>query len=91
MLPWAPLVLLSSALLLGACEGQRVPAATPTPPPPPAVTQAPGGMLRYDPPITDVAMVELQPDGSYKRVCKTPGPAVRAMMNGLQRSRRASR
>ncbi|HXU80208.1 MAG TPA: hypothetical protein VN914_02350 [Polyangia bacterium] len=51
----------------------------------------PGGMLRLEPPLTDVAMLQRQPDGSYKRVCGAPPPEVRAMMNGVARARRAGR
>jgi hypothetical protein len=36
-------------------------------------------------------MLQLQPDGSYKRVCGSPSPEVRAMLNGVMSARRARR
>jgi hypothetical protein len=88
MLRSAPL-LLSCVLLLGGCGGERPPAS---PPAQRAATasQPPGGVQRFRPPVTDVAMLQLQPDGSYKRVCGAPGPAVKSMMDGVLRSRRAA-
>lgn len=76
MYGWTPPLVLSCLLWLGGCEG----------PPEP---QTPEVMRRLAPPITDVAMLRLQPDGSYRRVCGAPGPAVRAMMDGLTVPRRA--
>ena len=85
MLRSAPPVLLWCALCLGACGGEPPAPALP----PPVISRMPDGMRRLQTPITDVAMLQLQPDGSYKRVCGTPGPEVRSMMSGLSRSRRA--
>jgi hypothetical protein len=89
MLRWGGLLLWWA--LLGACQGER-----PAPPLSPAaqapvIRRMPGGMRRLEPPLTDVAMLRLQPDGSYQRVCGVPGPEVRTMMDGLARSRRVPR
>jgi len=72
------------ALALAGC-GER-PAAAPGKDlaPAPATT----GVLRLEPPASDVAMLQLQPDGSYKRVCGAPSPEVRAMLDGVRRARR---
>jgi hypothetical protein len=51
----------------------------------------PGGSLRLAPPLSEVAMLQLQPDGTYKRVCGAPSPEVRSMLNGVTRARRAAR
>lgn len=78
------------ALVLGAsCSGEP---AAPTPPaPPPRATSLPANARRLPAPDTDVAMLQLQPDGTYRRVCRAPGPEVRAMLDGLARSRRVPR
>jgi hypothetical protein len=69
-------------LLWAACSAEPAP---PVPGKPPAVVR------RLATPITDVAMLQLQPDGSYRRVCGRPRPEVQVMMDGLHRSRRAPR
>jgi hypothetical protein len=48
-------------------------------------------VLRLEPDVSDVAVLQLQPDGSYKRVCGAPSPEVGAMLDGVRRARRARR
>jgi hypothetical protein len=73
-------------LVLGGC-GERP--ASPDGQRPPPATAAP--VLRLEPPAPDVAMLQLQPDGSYRRVCRAPSPEVRAMLDGVRQARRARR
>jgi hypothetical protein len=74
-------------LVLGGC-GER-PAPADGQRPPPAIPAA--QVLRLEPPAPDVAMLQLQPDGSYRRVCRAPSPEVRAMLDGVRQARRARR
>jgi hypothetical protein len=84
-------------LLLGcvsaACGAER------TEPPPVAATAAKvtasvtttGGVMRMEAPLGDVATLQRQPDGTYKRVCGEPQPEVRTMLEGVIRARRAAK
>jgi hypothetical protein len=53
----------------------------------PTAVSAP--VQRLEAPLSDVAMLQLQPDGSYRRVCGEPSTEVRAMLDGVRRARRA--
>lgn len=80
-----------SAALFGACGGERPP---PEPAPPPAVAAplaARPPVVRMRAPLSDVATLERQPDGSFKRTCGEPRPEVRAMLEGVLQARRAAR
>jgi hypothetical protein len=90
------------ALLAGGCGVERnpapeppslaPPATAPLPPPEPAkVTVMSGGRLRVEAPLTDVATLQRQPDGSYRRVCGAPSPEQRAMLQAVLRARRAAK
>jgi hypothetical protein len=46
------------------------------------------GSLELRPRITDVSMLERQPDGSYRRRCGRPSDETRAMMEQAMRARR---
>jgi len=48
------------------------------------------GSLELRPRITDVSMLERQPDGSYRRRCGRPSAETRAMMEQARRARRGS-
>jgi hypothetical protein len=89
------------ASLGGACgeepPASRAPSAqslTPAAPSAPAVTPsrgiAPGG-LALRPPMTQVEMLERQPDGRYRRTCARPDEGQRAAMERPFRIRREGR
>jgi hypothetical protein len=93
-MPNSPIVLvmyrvgaLATVIFLAACGGE--PPASREHAPHPAVSAGP--VQRLEPPLSDVAMLQLQPDGSYKRLCGAPAPQVRAMLEGVRRARRARR
>jgi hypothetical protein len=57
----------------------------------PVVTTMADGSLRLGPRITDVAMLNRQPDGTFRRVCGPPDAETRAMLDGKLRARRWAR
>jgi hypothetical protein len=69
-------------------------AATVIAPSPPAsapeITIAPDGAEVLAPRISDVAMLQRLPNGTYKRLCGAPDVQTRTMLEGLMRSHRRS-
>src|SRR5438128_1790626 len=53
----------------------------------PTVQVMPDGSLELRPRITDVSMLERQPDGSYRRRCGKPSDQTRTMMEQAMRAR----
>ncbi|HEY4187959.1 MAG TPA: hypothetical protein VGP07_22985 [Polyangia bacterium] len=89
------------ALPLSACGGDRPSAletdvsaqAAVSPPPPasttlPTITKLADGSSVMVPKVGDVAMLQRQPDGSYKRICQKPDGDTRTMLEGMMRARR---
>lgn len=54
----------------------------------PAVTKLADGSSVMVPRVGDVAMLQRQPDGSYKRICQKPDGDTRTMLEGMMRARR---
>ena len=59
--------------------------------PPGKITTTAGGVLRLEPPISDVTTLQLQPDGTYRRFCGAPTSEIREMLTGVAKARRARR
>jgi len=53
----------------------------------PEITIAPDGAQVLAPRISDVAMLQRLPDGTYKRLCGAPDVQTRTMLEGIMRSR----
>ena len=54
----------------------------------PTVQVMADGSLELRPRLTDVSMLERQPDGSYRRRCGRPSEQTRTMMEQAMRARR---
>ena len=51
----------------------------------------PDGSLELRPRLTDVALLERQPDGSYRRTCGRPSAETLAVMEAARRARRGTK
>jgi hypothetical protein len=56
----------------------------------PEIAIAADGAQVLAPRISDVAMLQRLPDGTYKRLCGAPDVQTRTMLEGIMRSRRRS-
>jgi hypothetical protein len=83
--------LTSPAPTTAAAAATTVTAAAPSALAAPVVTTLADGSLRLGPRITDVAMLNRQPDGTFRRVCGPPDADTRAMLDGKLRARRWAR
>ena len=57
----------------------------------PAATRMADGSRSMAAEVGDVAMLQRQPDGSYKRICQKPDADTRTMLEGMMRARRSAR